>query len=144
MAYWSHHCFATLHFYICISVLCTLLALSIIFPFMLFAPCPFNAPFPFCTFLLLCSASFFTPQSHPTKTTLISSLFCILIVSVLLVHVVCTKLLHPLPISSALPHHHANSSASVAVNACVHHHWVLFQDSFASPVVETLRLLCYK
>jgi hypothetical protein len=144
MAYQSHHCSATLRCSVCISVFCTLLALSVLFPFMLSAPCPFNAPFPFCAFLLLRSASFFTPQSHPTATTPISSLFCILIVSVLLVHAVCTKLLHALPISSALPHHHANSSASLAVNACVHHHWVLFRDSFTSPAVETLRLLCYR
>jgi hypothetical protein len=111
---------------------------------MLSAPCPFSAPFPFCAFLLLRSDSFFTPQPHPTATTPISSLFCILVVSMLLVHAVSTKILHTLPISSALPHHHAKSSAPLAVNACVHHHWVLFRDSFASPVVETLHLLYYK
>ena len=126
MAYRSHHCSATLRCSICISVFCTLLVLSVLLPFMLSMPCPFNAPFPFCTFLLLCSASFFTPQSHSTTATPISSLFCILIVSVLLVHAVCIKLLHPLPILSALPHHHANSSASLVVNTCVHHHSVLF------------------
>ena len=29
------------------------------------------------------------------------------------------------------------------LNPCIHHHWVLFRDSFASPTVETLHLLCY-
>jgi hypothetical protein len=101
MAYQSHHCSATLRCSVCISVFCTLLALSVLLPFMLSAPCPFNAPFPFCAFLLLRSASFFTPQS-PSTTTTISSLFFILIVSVLLVHAICTKLLHAhtTPISS--------------------------------------------
>jgi hypothetical protein len=68
MAYRSHHCSATLRCSVCISVFCTLLAPSVLFPFMLSAPCPFNAPFPFCAFLLLRSASFFTPQSHSTTT----------------------------------------------------------------------------
>jgi hypothetical protein len=95
MAYRSHHCSATLHCSVCISVFCTLLALSVLFPFMLSVPCPFNAPFPFCTFLLLRSASFFTPQSHSTTTT-ISSLFNILILSVHLVHAICFLLLHSL------------------------------------------------
>jgi hypothetical protein len=53
MAYRSHHCSSTLRFSLCISVFCTLLALSVLLPFMLFAPCPSNAPFPFCTFLLV-------------------------------------------------------------------------------------------
>jgi hypothetical protein len=98
MAYRSHHYSATLHYSVFISVFCTLLALSVLLPFMLSTPCPFNAPFPFCTFLLLRSASFFTPQSHSTTTTSISSLFCILIVSMLIVHEICTKLLHDLPL----------------------------------------------
>jgi hypothetical protein len=98
MAYRSHHCSATLRYSVCINVFYTLLALSVLLPFMLSAPCPFNAPFLFCAFLLLFSASFFTPQSHPTTTTPISSLFCILIVFVLLVHAICTKLLHALPL----------------------------------------------
>jgi hypothetical protein len=48
------------------------------------APCPFYAPFLFCAFQLLHSVSFYTPQSLSTPP--ISSLFCILIVSVHLVH----------------------------------------------------------
>jgi hypothetical protein len=102
MDYRSHHCSVTLRCSICISVFCTLLALSVLFPFMLSTPCPFNAPFPFCAFFLLRSASFFTPQSHPTTTTTISSLFCILIVSILLVHAICTKLLHALTLPLVL------------------------------------------
>jgi hypothetical protein len=103
MAYRSHHCSATLRCSVYISVFCTLLALSVLFPFILSAPCPFNAPFPFCAFLLLRSASFFTSQSHPTATTPISSLFCILIVFVLLVHAICTKLLHALTLPQFSP-----------------------------------------
>jgi hypothetical protein len=98
LAYQTYHCYATLCCSICISVFCTLLVLSVLLPFVLSAPCPFNAPFPFCTFILLCSASFFPPQSHSTTTTQISSLFCILIVFVLLVHAICTKLPHALPL----------------------------------------------
>jgi hypothetical protein len=148
MAYQSHHCPATLRCSIYISVFCTLLALSVLLPFMLYVPCPFNALFPFYAFLLLRSVSFFTPQSHPTSTTQISSLFYILLVSLLLVHAICTSLLHALPLpffstlgcllalpsansslppasphsvlhlllmSSTLPDHHCNSSASLAV-----------------------------
>jgi hypothetical protein len=68
MAYRSHHCSATLRCSIYISLFCTLLAHSVLFPFMLSVQCPFNAPFPFCAFLLLRSTSFFTPQSHSTAT----------------------------------------------------------------------------
>jgi hypothetical protein len=115
MAYQSHHCSATLPCSVCLTVfLHTCLALSVLLPFMLCAPCPFNAPFLFCVFQLLHTASFYTPESLST-TTLISSLFCILIVSVHLVHALCTMLLHALPMSSALPDHHCNSSASLAV-----------------------------
>jgi hypothetical protein len=100
MAYRSHHCSSTLCCSVCISVFCTLLALSVLFPFMLSVPCPFNAPFPFYTFLLLRSTSFFTPQSHPT-TTPISSLFNILVVFVHLVHAIFSLLFHPLPTISS-------------------------------------------
>jgi hypothetical protein len=118
MAYRSHHCSTTLRYSVCINVFPTLLALFVLFPVMLYALCPFNAPFPFYRFLLLRSASFFTPQSHPkaTTTTLISSFFNILIVSVLLVH----PIPHASPcslMSSTLPVHHGNSSASLAVRS---------------------------
>jgi hypothetical protein len=115
MDYQSHHCSATLRCSVCISVFYTLLALSVLLPFMLCVPCPFNAPFLFCSFLLLHSASFFTRQSHSTSTTPISSLFCIFIVSAPLVHAICTILLHahtaPMlsPSGSPLPLHHTTS-----------------------------------
>jgi hypothetical protein len=102
MAYRSHLCSSTLCYYVCINVFCTLLVLSILLPFMLSAPCPFNAPFPFYTFMLLCSHSFFTPQSHST-TTPIYSFFNIIILSVHLLHAIFFSLLHPLPPQST-PH----------------------------------------
>jgi hypothetical protein len=97
-------------FIVSVMHLCSLLLLC----FMLCAPCPIYAPFLFCAFQLLHSTSFYTPESLSTTTT-ISSLFCILIVSVHLVHAICAMLLHALPMSSALPDHHCNSSASLAV-----------------------------
>jgi hypothetical protein len=72
-----------------------ILALYVLLPIMLYAPCPFNAPFLFCAFQLLHSASFYTLESLSTTAT-ISSLFSILIVYVLLVHAICTMPLHSL------------------------------------------------
>jgi hypothetical protein len=112
MAYRSRHCSATLRYFVCISVFCTLLALFVLFPFVLSAPCPFNAPFLFYTFLLLHSTSFFTPQSHPT-TTSISSLFNIFIVSVHLVHEICFFLFHPLHIGVFSPLHSSTTIPSL-------------------------------
>jgi hypothetical protein len=71
-----------------------------------------------CTIPLLCisvvaHSSFYTPESLST-TTLISSLFCILIVSVHLVHP-CAQCFCMLLMSSALPDHYYNSSASLVV-----------------------------
>jgi hypothetical protein len=97
MAYQSHHCSATLPCSVCLTVfLHTCLALSILLPFILCVPCSFNAPFLFCVFQVLHTASFYMPESLSTKT-LISSLFCILIVSVLLLHAIYAILLHALP-----------------------------------------------
>jgi hypothetical protein len=117
MAYRSHHCSATLRYSVCISVFYTPLVLSVLLPFMLSAPCPFNAPFPFCTFLLLRSASFFTPQSHPTTTTTATHLFFVLHTYSLCAPSACSlaMLLHALSMSSALPGHHHYSSASLAI-----------------------------
>jgi hypothetical protein len=121
MAYQSHHCFATLPCSIYLTIfLHTCLALSILLPFMLYAPCPFNAPFLFCVFQLLHTTSFYTPESLST-TTLISSLFCILIVSVHLAHTICTMLLHALHpaivlhigIFTATPHYHHFTPSSI-------------------------------
>jgi hypothetical protein len=71
-----------------------------------------------CTIPLLCisaaaHSSFYTPESLSTTTT-ISSFFYLLIVSVHLVHpyAQCFCMLF---MSSALPVHHCNSSASLAV-----------------------------
>jgi hypothetical protein len=105
----------------------TPLTLYVLLPFMLCVPCPFNAPFLFCSFLLLCSASFFTRQPHSTTTTtLISSLFCILIVSILLVHAICH--------ASACSHH-----TNVSTSGCslpLHH------STTSLPQASTLSLFC--
>jgi hypothetical protein len=80
-------------------------------PFMIYVPFPLNAPFLFSVFQLL-----YTPECLSITATPISSLFCILIVSV--------HLVHPSPhtsacshMSSTLPVHHGNSSASLAVRS---------------------------
>jgi hypothetical protein len=108
---------------------------------MLCGPCPFNAPFLFFAFQLLHSASFYTPESF--STTPISSLFCILIVSVHLVHAIspCFCIFSPSPVLCLIIM--PTLQLLWQFNACVHHHWVLFRDSFTSPAVETLCLLCY-
>jgi hypothetical protein len=87
----------------------------------------------FMFFFLLCSLCHVPSMHHssfvhfncctlPPSTHLnhsqqhhISSLFCIFILSVHLLHPLFTMLLHALPMSSALPNHHCNSSASLAV-----------------------------
>jgi hypothetical protein len=115
MAYQSHHCSTTMLCSTCIGLfLHPFLTLYVLLPFMLYVPCPFYAPFLFCAFQLLHFASFYTPKSLSTATP-ISSLFCILIVSVHFVHVVSAMLMHALPMSSALHDHHYNSLASLAV-----------------------------
>jgi hypothetical protein len=115
MAYWSHHCSATLLCSTCISVfLHTLLTLYVLLPFMLCVSCPFFAPILFCAFQLLHSTSFYTHESLSIVVT-ISSLFYLLILCVHLLHPLLTMLMHALPMSSALPDHHCNSSASLAV-----------------------------
>jgi hypothetical protein len=88
MAYQPCHCSITLLCSVCISVFCTPLALSVLLPFILSAPYPFDATFLYRASLHLRSASLLTLESFPTTTTLISSLFPILIVPVLLVHAV--------------------------------------------------------
>jgi hypothetical protein len=121
MAYRSHHRFAILLCSTCISVfLHPFLTLYVLLPFMLCAPCPFYARFLFCAFQLLHSASFYTPESLST-TTLISCLFCILIVFVHLVHTICAMLLHALlpaiilhiGIFIATPHCHRFTPSSI-------------------------------
>ena len=122
MAYQPCCCSVTLLWPVYISVFCTHLALSVLLPFMLYAPYPFNAPFLDFAFLLLRSASLYTPQfSYIETTTPISSLFHIIIVHVLLMHAIFSMPLHAhaptnrLHISSSLPHHHHDSSTSSTV-----------------------------
>jgi hypothetical protein len=114
MAYRSHHCSATLLYSTCISVfLHTLLTLYVLLPFMLCVPYPFYATFLFCAFQLLHSASFYTHQSLSAATqSLLSAVF---LYPVHLLHPPFTMLLHSLPMLSALPDHHCNSSSSLAV-----------------------------
>jgi hypothetical protein len=96
MAYQSHHCSTTLPCSVCLIVfLHTCLSLSILLPFMLCAPCPFNAPFLFCVFQLLHTASFYMPESLSTLAS-ISYLFCVFILSVHLLRPPCTVPLHAL------------------------------------------------
>jgi hypothetical protein len=96
MAYRSYHYSATLLCSTCISVfLHTPHTLYVFLPFILCVPCPFNAPFLFCAFWLLHSASFNTHKSLST-TTPISSLFCIFILFVHLIHPPCIVPLHAL------------------------------------------------
>jgi len=122
MAYQPCRCSITLLFSVCISVFCTPLALSVIFPFILSDPYPFNATFLYCAFLPLRSASLLTFESFPSTTTLISSFFNILIVNVLLVYGIFAMPLHAhtapnlLHILSDFPDHR-NSLASLVVPA---------------------------
>jgi hypothetical protein len=119
-----------------------LLTLSILIPFMLCVPCPFNAPFLFCAFQQLHSTSFYTLESCSTAQP-ISSLFCIHIVSLNLVHAIssCLCMLSPSRVLYLIIM--PTLQFLWKLNTCIHHHWVLFSDSFTSPAVETLRLLCY-
>jgi hypothetical protein len=94
VAYQPCRCSVTLLCPVYINVFCTPLSLSVLRPFMLYAPYPFNAPFLDCAFLLPRSASLYTPQFSYTTTTPISSLFRILIVSIVFVHAIFTMSLH--------------------------------------------------
>jgi hypothetical protein len=89
----------------------------------------------FMFFFLLCSMHHVPSMHHsssmhfscftlPPSTHLnhsqqppISSLFFVFILSMHLLHPLFTMLLHPLPMSSALPDHHYNSSASLVCKA---------------------------
>ena len=121
MAYRTCCCSVTLLFPVCIRVFCTPLSLSVLWPFNLYAPYPFNAPFLDCVFLLPCSPSWYTPQFSYTATTPISSLFFILIVSIVFVHAIFAMPLHAhstsnsSTTSSALSDHHRDSSDSLVV-----------------------------
>jgi hypothetical protein len=129
----------------CISLLCLPHCLSAHMTctvcsslFMLCAPCPFTAQFLFCAFLLLRSASLLTLQSFYTRpqqlqqatTTLLFSVpciysFCASCACNIRHSSACSHRADILHLSSALPDHHGNSSASLAVFPRVQHHWVL-------------------
>jgi hypothetical protein len=148
MFYQPCHYSVTLLCLVCISVFCTLLSLSVLLPFMLYPPYPFNAPSLNCSFLLLQSASLHTIESSYIVTTPFSSLFCTLIVFVVFVHAIFTMPLHA--------HSTPNSSTSRVLCLIiiatlqlprqffprVQHHWVFCLDFKASLEVEALHLLC--
>jgi cobalamin synthase len=104
MAYQTHHCSAVFRCSVCLIVfLQTSLALSVLPLFMLCAPCPFTVQFLFCALQLLHSP----PSSHmnhlhqqsqqpptATTTTPFSSLYCVFIASVHLVHAMFAMPLH--------------------------------------------------
>jgi hypothetical protein len=105
MAYQTHHCSAAFHYSVfLIAFPHTSLALSVLLFCMLYVPCPFTAQFLFCSLQLLHSP----PSSHmnhlhqqhsqqpPTAiaTTPFSSLYCVFIASMHLVHAMFTMPLH--------------------------------------------------
>jgi hypothetical protein len=118
--------FCKISLLVCLTVfLHAYIALSILLPFVLCTPFPFNAPFLFWPYQLLHFASFFLHAS-PTNSNnnLITSLCRVLIASVHLVHAICTMLLHLFTVS-ALSDHHYDFSASLAVfPPRVQHHWM--------------------
>ena len=70
MAYHTHHCSAAFCYSVFLTAfLHTWLVLFVLLPFILSAPCPFNATFLYYVFLLLRSASLRTLQSFYTATT---------------------------------------------------------------------------
>jgi hypothetical protein len=112
MAYQTHHCSAAFRCSVClIAFLHTSLALSVLPLFMLCAPCPFTAQFLFCALQLLHSPPsshmnhLHQQQSHNLQlqtTTPFSSLYCVFIASVHLVHAMFAIPLHAdsMPLSS--------------------------------------------
>jgi hypothetical protein len=98
---------------------------SVLLPFVLCVPFPFNAPFVFLSISAVAPhLYFFThPLLHLCNNHFITSLCRVLIASVHLVHAICTMLLH-LFTMSALSDHHYDFSASLAVFPCVQHHWM--------------------
>jgi hypothetical protein len=111
MAYQTHHCSAAFRYSVClIAFLHTSLALSVLLPFMLCAPCPFTAQILFCAIQLLHSppSSHMNHLHHNNHNKLqqqqqpFSSLYRVYIASVHLVHAIFTIPLHAhtAPISS--------------------------------------------
>jgi hypothetical protein len=83
-----------------------------------------------CTFFFLSISVvatplyFFTPVLlHLSNNNIITSLCCVLIASMHLVHAICIMLLHIFTVS-ALSDHHYEFSASLAIFPHVQHHWM--------------------
>jgi hypothetical protein len=120
MAYQPDCCSVTLLCPVCISVFCTPLALSVLLPFILSAPYPFNATFLYHAFLLLRSASLLTLESSPRQQPHLffvhhSYSTCAPCACNIRNASACSlraKFLHNL---SALSDHHRDSSASLVI-----------------------------
>jgi hypothetical protein len=119
MAYQPDCFYVTLLCPVCI-VFCMPLSLSVLLPFILSAPYPFNATFLYCAFLLLRSSSLLTLESSYTATPSLFFLLhsysrCCLCACNLRNASAClvrAKLLHNL---SPLSDHHRDSSASLVI-----------------------------
>ena len=139
MAYQPCCCSVTLLCLVCISVFYTPLALSVLLPFMLYAPCPFIAQFFFCSFQLLhsdpSSCMNHLQQQHPHQLQQQEQphLFSILCIYRFCAPCACNahntsaysyhvNILHN---SSALSDHHHDSSTSLVVFPLVQHHCML-------------------
>jgi hypothetical protein len=125
MAYRSHHCSTTLHCSVCISVFYTLLVLSILFPLCSLRHVPSMHHFPSVHFYY-CTLPPSSHLNHPQpQQPQISSLLCILIVSVQLVHAFspCLCMLYPCRVLCLI----IISTLQLLwqFDPCVHHHWVL-------------------
>ena len=104
MAYQTHQCSAAFHYSVCLfAFLHTSLALSVLLPFKLCWPYPFTTQILFCSIQLLHSPSsshmnhLHQLQSQQTPTVIakkISSLYCVFIASVHLVHAMFAMPLH--------------------------------------------------
>jgi hypothetical protein len=139
MAYQTHHCSDAFHYSVClIAFLHKSLVLSILFPFMLYAPYPFTTHILFRSIQLLHSPSShmnhlhqLQPQQTPTATTtFLFSVPCIYSFCASCacnIHHSSTCSYHPnlLHLSIALRDHHRNSSFSLAIFPRIQHHWML-------------------
>jgi hypothetical protein len=114
MAYQSHHCSATLLCSTCISVfLHPSLLLYVLLAF--YALCAMSHSMHHSSSVHF-SCCTLPPSTHLNHSQQQPHLFSVLLfLSVHLLHPLFTMLLHALPMSSALPDHHYNSSASLAV-----------------------------
>jgi hypothetical protein len=117
--------------------ICSLLLLR----FMLYMPCRFYTPFCFCPFQLLHSTSFYTPESLSTTANLFSVLHTRSLSTLCIFYAQYFYMLFPCQVLCLIII--ATLQLLWMLNPCIHHHWVLCRDSLASPIVETLHLLCH-